>query len=293
MTLNIADSFYTLNNIQVNKGKSVLLTNANIDNNDTDNDTSVVTLNFGTEQIKIKPVRQDESVRVLGVWINLKLKKNFVLQQIKSEINSTCRIMKYKRLTDEHLLYVFNHVVIPRISYKMQLTVLSNVELDKCNAPFRALLKNKSYMSSRAPNYITQCNQIYKATSLTDHQLITLAVNLTKRLNDQNLLGLITQIRWMQLQQNECLTSSPFNNWTPKYRDCPKFSYIASALSVLKDSQLTLSSPANNILGGSFPLIELLTFKGRYRLTVLAALKKCGLVFLSQLMSFDGSYLLT
>ena len=105
------------------------------------------------------------------------------------------RVIKYKRLTDEHLLYIFNHVIIPRIDYRMLLTVLSPDELHKSNLAFRSLLKNKIHMSSRAPDYITQCAHIYKAVSLADHQLHSITVNLQKCLNSPGLLGKITHIR--------------------------------------------------------------------------------------------------
>ena len=114
-----------------------------------------ITLRFGFDHINITPVSPGASVRVLGVWINLKLRKSFVKSQVRNEIMKAVRVMKYKRLTDEHLLYIFNHVIVPRIDYRMLLTVLSPDELHKCNSAFRSLLKNKIHMSSRAPNYIT------------------------------------------------------------------------------------------------------------------------------------------
>ena len=64
-TLDIADEFYKLNNIQVNKSKSILLTTCNT--YDPVTDSREVTLSFGTEQISIMPAARNESVRVLGV----------------------------------------------------------------------------------------------------------------------------------------------------------------------------------------------------------------------------------
>ena len=88
---------------------------------------------------------------------------------MQNEIKKAVQVMKYKCLIDEHLLYIFNHVIIPRIDYRMLLTVLSPDDLYKCNSSFRSLLKNKVHMSSRAPDYITQCAYIYKAVSLADN----------------------------------------------------------------------------------------------------------------------------
>ena len=74
-TLSIADEFYTLNNIQVNKLKSVLLTTCNT--YDATSNSREVTLSFGQEQIVITPAARNESVRVLGVWISLSSRKKF------------------------------------------------------------------------------------------------------------------------------------------------------------------------------------------------------------------------
>jgi hypothetical protein len=187
--LTVADDFYTLNNIQVNKTKSVLITNAI-------KDGSPVTLQFGTDSIVIKPCKPNESTRVLGVWINIKLKHQFVKAQVKDEITKACRLMKFKRLTDQHLLYIFNKVVCPNIAYKLQLTVLGKTVCEKLNAPFHTLFKNKSYLSSHFPNYLMEVADIYKATSLYDLQLQNLTTGLQKQLNSTKMLGLITEIRW-------------------------------------------------------------------------------------------------
>src|SRR3954469_13905568 len=84
--LMVADDFYTLNNIQVNKTKSVLITNAI-------KDGFPVTFQFGTDSIVIKPCKPNESTRMLGVWINIKLKHQFVKVQVKDEITKACQLM--------------------------------------------------------------------------------------------------------------------------------------------------------------------------------------------------------
>ena len=60
LIINIADEFYELNNIKINKLKSVLLTNSK-EIQDT------VNLKFGINRINIKPKGITESVRFLGV----------------------------------------------------------------------------------------------------------------------------------------------------------------------------------------------------------------------------------
>ena len=54
--LAIANNFYTLNNIQVNKMKSVLITNEITD-------SSLVTLHFSTDSVTISSCKFNESIR--------------------------------------------------------------------------------------------------------------------------------------------------------------------------------------------------------------------------------------
>jgi hypothetical protein len=79
--LSIADSFNILNNIKVNKEKSELLVNSpDVDNNDKEQVVTPIDLVFGNITVKIQPAQKGESIRFLGVWINLKKKHNFVVQ---------------------------------------------------------------------------------------------------------------------------------------------------------------------------------------------------------------------
>ena len=87
--LAIADDFYKLNNIQVNKSKFKLLVNSP---HDTLSDT--VELTFSSDKVCIKPAKNNESKKILGVWINLKGKREFVIQQAKDEVQQTVNILK-------------------------------------------------------------------------------------------------------------------------------------------------------------------------------------------------------
>src|SRR4051794_6615993 len=76
-------------------------------------------------------------------WINLAGHRKYVLQQARMEVLSMCNIIKRKPITDKQLLYLYNMVIIPRIEYRTQLTILSKRDCDSIIAPFRQLYKNK------------------------------------------------------------------------------------------------------------------------------------------------------
>ena len=67
--LTIADEFYTINNIKVNKLKSVLLTNNKEVHKH--NPPLPINIHFGLSMVNITPLKKGESTRVLGVLINL------------------------------------------------------------------------------------------------------------------------------------------------------------------------------------------------------------------------------
>jgi hypothetical protein len=151
-TLIIADEFYRLNNIQVNKLKSVLLTND--PSVHAVQPTPAVKLSFGNEQINIHPVSLKDSTRVLGVWINLTRSPTFVKQQLSKDISHFKQTLKFKRLTDKHLCYIYNHIILPTLGYKMQLTVLSFKQCDKIIKPIIGLIKHKIGHALTLPNSV-------------------------------------------------------------------------------------------------------------------------------------------
>ncbi|GBC09189.1 hypothetical protein RclHR1_08680006 [Rhizophagus clarus] len=67
----IADSFYQLNDIKINKEKSELLIKTNLKKlqsyNASDN---TITIKFGADLINITPLTNNNTICFLGVWIN-------------------------------------------------------------------------------------------------------------------------------------------------------------------------------------------------------------------------------
>jgi hypothetical protein len=117
-TLAIMEEFNYLNNIKVNNEKGVLLINVILVRKD-----GCFDITFGSETHAVKPVATNQSVRILGVWINLDLKPAYVFQQCSKIIQTYDKIIKFKKLTDMQLKYVYNHVIIPRIDYRSQLII--------------------------------------------------------------------------------------------------------------------------------------------------------------------------
>ena len=156
--LKIADDFYNLNNIKVNKEKSELLVNIPDEPYIYDHP---ITLKFGRERIRITPKKHKESARILDVWVNLDGDRKFVIQQCKNEVIRVANILKRKPLTDKQLLYLWNMVVIPRLEYRSQLMMLKRSDCDNIVSHFRKIFKNKLHLAITAPNAIFENTLIY------------------------------------------------------------------------------------------------------------------------------------
>ena len=131
-------------------------------------------------------------------------------------------------------------VIIPRLEYRSQLTVLSYGECSKITAPFRKLFKNKLSLAITAPNAILENNLIYSFRDFYEVQLQSKITNFLIQINDKGLMGKLTDIRLCQLQFLEWLPTSPLISWP--YRTIPnahKKSYLRSMLTLCFQQQFS------------------------------------------------------
>jgi hypothetical protein len=201
--LTVADSFNQYNGIKVNKEKSKLIV---INSSESDENTNIT---YGENSTVIFPLKKGTFTRFLGVWIGEKNNKNFVQNQIREEIGKAYNIMKYKKLIDDQVSYIYNVVLVPRCEYKMMITILSKTDITKLTTKIRQLLRNKIGIANTAPNIILSHKEIYRLIDLYHRQGESQIVNLLKRLNNDYLVGNITEIRIRQLQEKEALYDNP------------------------------------------------------------------------------------
>ncbi|PKB98244.1 hypothetical protein RhiirA5_465331 [Rhizophagus irregularis] len=206
--LEIADSFYRLNDIKINKQKSELLLRKNINKkNPLDKKVRII---FGLDTIEVEPTTRDQSSRFLGVWINAYNDNKHVKQQIKNEIKAIIKNLSSKKgITDKMMIYLFNALIIPIVEYRSQLYVIEDVSLDKLMAPFRMFIKNKLKFAKTAPNAILETNFIYNLNNFVANQKQAKITNFTLQINDKGVLGMIMKIRFMDLQRQLLLENHP------------------------------------------------------------------------------------
>ncbi|GET65323.1 ribonuclease H-like domain-containing protein [Rhizophagus irregularis DAOM 181602=DAOM 197198] len=154
--LSITEEFYCLNNTSANHNKYVLATNAVAASRDLSPiafNLSISSLN-STPNIIVTPIPMSSSFQFLGVWFNINGSRNFIRQQLKREYNSFSAILRPAKLTVQQVVYLYNTVLILKLDYRMQVTHLSEAECSTITSSVRALVKHKAKLSRSVPNVV-------------------------------------------------------------------------------------------------------------------------------------------
>ncbi|CAB4415700.1 unnamed protein product [Rhizophagus irregularis] len=258
--LYIADTFYRLNDIQINKEKSELMMRTTTEKHKySHNYNDKILIKFGREEINIKAKHPHEPMRILGVYFNIEHDGNYLMFKIKNEIDHLVNLMYKKKITDKHILYIFNRIIVPRVEYWSQVMALSKTQTEALIIPFRRMFKNKLKFARSAPNAILDNPYIYGYRDFYDNQLQAKITDFCIQLNDNGLLGKITEIRLKSLQ-DQLWTSRPLLEKLP-YNRVPhtrKNNYILNMLLLCYDNNISLQNLDNNIFptikGGRIPL---------------------------------------
>ncbi|RHZ79396.1 hypothetical protein Glove_147g63 [Diversispora epigaea] len=264
--LTIANEFYQMNDIIINKSKSYLIAiNVN-------SQTKLEGLLMGDETLY--PVAKNYSVRSLGIYVTENGFKQFQKDRLKKLTNYMANILKGKSITDKQAIYIFNAVVIPMLEYSLNDMTLSEKECLKITTKFISMIKNKALLPITTPNAL---------------------IHAKEALNDKGMLGCFTRVRLQHLQNSFCsgqsITESLFTMKTKRRQ-----SLINDILVICKTHDLTFKLSKNlndNLLikRGNITIEEILDDESQYRL-IRKSLRNRQLMFLEQLVSHNGKILL-
>jgi len=201
--------------------------------------------------------------------------------------------MQRKKLTAEHVTYIFNKVIIPQIDFIMQIFFFTKMECSKVMAPIHKLLKHKCGLARSINNNILHMHCPFGLIDLFTHQQQLQADFLTLQLSDPGILGRLSFIQLLQLQYKYWTPYDPFSairrNTSSKQNKC----LMENIIYGLKDLPLRIqyaSSLNINIKGGQFTLTDILPII-IYRKSI-KRLIQLKLLFLDQLVSAEGKFLL-
>ncbi|CAB5293905.1 unnamed protein product [Rhizophagus irregularis] len=234
--LKIADEFNIMNNIQTNYDKFEMIMNKKLDKD-------IVEVNFGSLKRMIKPLTSKESVRILGVWINLDLKTNYVFIQCKDIIKRYNKTISFKQITDLQMKYIYNHVIISRVDYKAQLLVWTNFQTEKLNSTCRYMFKKKASLPLTTSNSIIHSSLGYAIKNINTIQAQRQLSRLYNQVISKGMMKDIFEIDCKQLQSELLSNKSPLATWNISLKDLQvKHCLLAHVLALLYDNILTIKS---------------------------------------------------
>src|SRR3954451_4460243 len=254
---NIANSFFDLNDIQVNWAKSELLTSRKV--------ATPFTIVHNNTAHQIVARLPSDSVRYLGIWISLANNKAFIVKQIHEEVKAAVTIMKNKHLTDKQLAYIFNTVIVSRIEYKSQLTLPSEQQCSRIVATYLAFVRKKLHLPRNTPTSCFTSRYLYNITHIHQRLVQNCSSAVLQMTNESNLLGASFDIRTRHLQQSEWFHENPLVLWP--YDDHNKNDdWFTTLLSILNRLNIRLNISAvksNTIQGGVTPISSIIPLNYR------------------------------
>ena len=188
--LAIANEFFVINDIQLNESKCKLL----VMNKRKKEESENIQIN----RIVIKVAKKNTVVRMLGIWLNGRLKESLVKDKAKEIIRQTALTLKWKKMTISQLIYVNNIYLIPKLCYILQVSNLSKTALQKIQQLYFQLVKNKIGIARTAGNYIISHKEMMGCKLLEQELCIKQISALQNRLNNDGIVLKLAHIRIKQ-----------------------------------------------------------------------------------------------
>ena len=282
--LNTTNSFHKFTNNKINNDKAILLTT---DKQSIDEEGHIM-LTIDGKEVKFKVTSIDEQVRFLGVYFNIKGKRHKLINHIKNITRQATSLMNRKRVTPDHIVYIFNRVLLPRIEFLMQLEIFTEHECNSIMAPIRKLLKWKAGLHSTINNNVLHLNEPYGIKNLFQHQMAVQLDWLNTQFNDKGVLGDISWIRLLQIQYKYWTPNAPLNF----IKKLPRLKYgnnlIESTIHINRHLPIEMAVTHNfssQISGGVYALVDVLPTPDYIKL--LSTIRKHRIMFLEQIIYSD------
>ncbi|EXX64534.1 hypothetical protein RirG_141810 [Rhizophagus irregularis DAOM 197198w] len=144
--LSITAEFYTLNNTQANSAKYILLSSEQFSQT-IEFDLFPSPLIFNSSLI-LKALALSTSFRFLGVWFNLSASSRFVHNQTTSMVKDMAALLSPKKLLAHHVAYLYNIILLPRLEFRLQITLFAESTTNRMVSPMLSLIRQKAGLAS-------------------------------------------------------------------------------------------------------------------------------------------------
>jgi hypothetical protein len=188
-------SFYDFTNVQTNPRKAIMLTN----NTDSINEQENIEVEINNVKYDIKVAKKGHLERFLGVYINFGNNRKALVKSLKAIIRNVYRILHRKQMFIDHLTYIFNKVIILKLEYLMQTSILAKSDCDAIIASYRMMTRTKLSLTGSTSNNILHAPVPIGLIDLFSHQKKVQLDSLNIQLNDNKILGHASYIQLEQL----------------------------------------------------------------------------------------------
>ncbi|CAB5192257.1 unnamed protein product [Rhizophagus irregularis] len=290
--LRIAHNFYQLANIHINKDKTLILANKFARKNlplMSTSDLSHIEIEFGTK-IRVPLASKNQGVRILGVYFNADDGHQTSIKKIYNTINYVTVLIRKKKLTHDHVIYVINKVIIPRIEYISQHFILSPHQCNKINITLRSTLKHSLKLPKSIFNSVLHSNIYPNIVNFFDYQLKVQSSLLIAQANCPHTSNSL-KFLFLLLQQKFWLPNSLINFFDLFDKPLKFFSRIESLLTFFKFYNLSISTNFKcTTKGGNYPISHFI-IDPKYLMSHIDSLKNKGIMFLDHIITKDHAFL--
>jgi hypothetical protein len=283
-TITYSKFVYNFTDIKINHEKYEILTNEKSFIN------KEITLRISTNKlINIKTASKKQGKRILGVYINTCNNKTPTIHKMKQIIYEFRNAIKFKKITHDHIIYLINRVLIPRLEYIGQTNFLDERTADNLFRPIKKLFKNTLRLPNSIHDNIIFNNLFPSINSLFLNQISSHFSFIHNIFNSP-------QFTTIAIQK---ILTSQYNFWLPEFPSSRDLinkitphnqTYLTKLIIFFNKFNINFYPIINtHITGGNTPIM--LYIKNPTKHT-LRSLKNKRIIFMDQITSLDGSYLL-
>ncbi|EXX64285.1 hypothetical protein RirG_144200 [Rhizophagus irregularis DAOM 197198w] len=147
--LSITAEFYTLNNVQANSAKYVLLSSFSPSSQIIfDLSPSSLVTEFS---LFLSSLALNTSFRFLEVWFSLSASPQFVLKQARSMVKDMAALLGPKKLLAQHVAYLYNVALLLRLEFRFQTALFSENTVQSIITPMFSVLRRKAGLAATTP----------------------------------------------------------------------------------------------------------------------------------------------